>query len=129
MTIQSIAPAGSEETYERFHFSQAVRSGNFVLCAGQLGTGSDGRIPEDPAEECANAWAAVGHVLAAAGLGFGDIVEYTSFHVGLAETLPAFMAARDAALDEPWPAWTAVGVTELALPGARVELKVTARIP
>ena len=129
MTIQSIAPEGSEETYERFHFSQAVRSGNFVLCAGQLGAGADGRVPEEAAEEFANAWAAVGHVLAAAGLRFSDIVEYTSFHVGLSQTLPAFMAARDAVLDEPWPAWTAVGVTELALPGARVEIKVTARIP
>lgn len=129
MTIQSIAPEGSEETYERFHFSQAVRCGNFVLCAGQLGAGPDGRVPPDPAQEFANAWSAVGRVLRAAGLGYGDIVEYTSFHVDLGDTLPAFMAARDAVLGEPWPAWTAVGVAELAVPGARVEIKVTARIP
>jgi enamine deaminase RidA (YjgF/YER057c/UK114 family) len=71
----------------------------------------------------------VGAVLEAAGLGFGDIVEYTTYHVGLQDSLPDFMAARDEVLAEPWPAWTAIGVSELALPGARLEIRVTARLP
>ena len=50
----------------------------------------------------------------------------TSFHVNMSETLGAFMAARDNVMSEPWPAWTAIGCTELAIPTGRAEVKVTA---
>lgn len=114
--------------YDQWHFAQAVRSSDLLLCSGQLGTAKDLSVPAAFADEARNAWAAVGDVLAAAGLDFSDIVEYTSYHVGLQATLPDFMAARDEVLDAPWPAWTAIGVSELAVPGARLEIRVTARL-
>lgn len=119
---------GPADIYETWHFSQAVRAGELLLCSGQIGLGSDGRVPEEFSEEARNAWAAVGSVLAEAGLDYGDILEYTTYHVGLQQTLPDFAAARDAVLAEPWPAWTAIGVSELAIPGARLEIRVTARL-
>jgi enamine deaminase RidA (YjgF/YER057c/UK114 family) len=127
MNSQFINPPASKTTYDRFHFSQAVRVGDTLVCSGQLGLGSNGRPPADMTEEFRAAWRAVGSVLEAAGLGYGDIVEYTTFHVGLQATLAAFMKARDEFLHEPWPAWTAIGITELAVPGAHVEIRVTAR--
>ncbi|MBW1852913.1 MAG: RidA family protein, partial [Deltaproteobacteria bacterium] len=39
-----------------------------------------------------------------------------------------FMKARDEVLSEPWPAWTAIGISELAVPGARVEIRVIAQL-
>lgn len=126
MSIDVVNPAGNEMLYDRFHFSQAVRHGALLLCSGQIGTGNDGQVPSDPAEEFRNAWRAVGRVLEAGGLGYRDIVEYTTFHVGVREHLETFMAVRDEFLDAPWPAWTAIGVSELAVPGARVEIRVTA---
>lgn len=129
MPIDVVNPAGQQMLYERFHFAQGVRHRGLLMCAGQLGTGEDGSVPEDPAEEFRNAWRAVGRVLEAAGLGYRDVVEYTSFHVGLRAHLEAFMAVRDEFLSEPWPAWTAIGVSELAVPGARVEIRVTAASP
>jgi enamine deaminase RidA (YjgF/YER057c/UK114 family) len=36
------------------------------------------------------------------------------------------MKIRDEFISEPWPAWTAIGCTDLAAPGARVEIRVTA---
>jgi len=113
--------------YDRFHFAQAVRSGDLLLCSGQIGTSNDGSVPPEFLDEARNAWAAVGAVLAAAELDFDAIVEYTSYHVGLHATLPDFMTARDEVLTAPWPAWTAIGTTELAIPGARLEIRVTAR--
>lgn len=113
--------------YDRWHFAQAVRAGDLLLCSGQIGNGADGSVPPEFVDEARNAWHRVGEVLAAAGLGFADIVEYTSYHVGLQDTLPGFMAVRDEVLAEPWPAWTAIGVSELAVPGARLEIRVTAR--
>jgi len=115
--------------YDRFHFSQAVRHGDLLLCSGQIGTDASGGVPKEFIDEARNAWAAVGRVLAAAGVDHGAIIEFTSYHVGLQQGLADFMAARDEVLREPWPAWTAIGVAELAVPGARVEIRVTARLP
>jgi enamine deaminase RidA (YjgF/YER057c/UK114 family) len=127
VAIKTINPKESKFLYDQYHFSQAVRSGELLLCSGQLGTGSDGKIPSDLAEEFRNAWRSVGSVLTAAGVGFADVLEYTSYHVGLHGTVATFMKVRDEFLREPWPAWTAIGITELAVPGAHVEIRVTAR--
>lgn len=114
--------------YDNWHFAQAVRSNGLLLCSGQIGTEADLSVPAEFLDEARNAWTAVGAVLRAAGLGFEDIVEYTTYHVGLQASLPDFMRARDEVLAEPWPAWTAIGVSELAVPGARLEIRVTARL-
>lgn len=127
MSIESIVPEGQEALYNQFHFAQAVRSGDFVLCSGQIGSDGSGGVPASALDEFRLAWKAVGNVLAAAGLDYRDIVEYTTFHVGLTEHLASFMEARDEVLSEPWPAWSAIGVSELAVPGGRAEIRVIAR--
>lgn len=121
-----IIPAGSEKTYERFHFAPAYRVGDTVYVSGVIGTGDDGRAPADAAEEFTNAFSNLAATLEAAGSSMAEIVDMTSFHIDMGDTLGPFMAARDAAMAEPWPAWTAIGCTELAMPGARAEVKVTA---
>ena len=123
-----INPPASQAMYDRFHFSQAVCAGGLVLCSGQIGTNPDGAVPADMAEEFRNAWHAIGVVLAARGLDHSHIVEYTTFHVGLAEQLASFMKVRDEFIRAPWPAWTAIGVSELAVRGARVEIRATAQL-
>jgi enamine deaminase RidA (YjgF/YER057c/UK114 family) len=127
MAIKTINPKESKFLHDNYHFSQAVRSGDLLLCSGQIGTGKDGNVPADLTEEFANAWTKVGDVLKAAGVQFGDVLEYTTYHVGLQGTMGTFMKVRDQFLKEPWPAWTAIGITELAAPGAHVEIRVTAR--
>jgi enamine deaminase RidA (YjgF/YER057c/UK114 family) len=114
-----VIPAGSEKTYERFHFAPAYRVGNTLYVSGVIGSGADGRAPEDMNEEFTSAFQGLAATLEAAGFSVGDIVD-------MSQTLGPFMAARDAAMSEPWPAWTAIGCTELAIPGARAEVKVTA---
>jgi hypothetical protein len=66
-------------------------------------------------------------VLAEAGLDFSDVVELTTFHVGL-EHLRVFGAVKDRHLAAPYPAWTAIGVSALAFPGGLAEVKVTAQL-
>ena len=128
MSIEIVAPEFGQAAYDNFHFSQAVRSGGLLFCSGQIGTNQDRSVPDSAEDEFRNAWRAVGEVLKAAGLGFEDVVEYTSYHVGLSEHIRAFMKTRDEVLSEPWPAWTAIGITELALRGARVEIRVIAQL-
>ena len=127
MSTETIVTPGSQATYDRFHFADATVSEGFILCSGAIGTGEDGKLPEAIQEEFRNAWRKIGEVLAEAGAGFSDIVECTTYHVGLQQHMGDFMAVRDEFLVEPWPAWTAIGISELAVPGARVEIRVTAR--
>ena len=87
------------------------------------------KVPESLEQEFHAAWKKVGAVLKEAGASYADIVEYTTYHVGLQDHIGAFSAVRDEYLDEPWPAWTAIGITELAVPNAHVEVKVVARVP
>ena len=113
-------------TYDNFHFAPGVLANGLLVCSGQIGAGADGKIPEDAKEEFRNAWRSIGRVLDAAGLGYEDIVELTSYHVDLPSHMGAFMKVKDEFLQAPWPAWTAIGITALALPGARVEIRVIA---
>jgi enamine deaminase RidA (YjgF/YER057c/UK114 family) len=127
MSRDVILPDQSKASYDNFHFAPAVRSSKgLVFCSGQIGVGKDGEIPEAPEEEFRNAWAAVGQVLHKAGLNYDNIIEFTSFHVGLQQHLAEFMKVKDEVITSPWPAWTAIGISELAVPGARVEIRVVA---
>lgn len=126
MAKNIIVPSEDKALYQNFHFASAARANGLVLCSGQIGSQAGGGIPESAEEEFRNAWKAVGKVLAAAGLGYVDIVEISSFHVGLQKNLGTFMKVKDEFVKEPYPAWTAIGVSELAVPGARVEVRVVA---
>jgi enamine deaminase RidA (YjgF/YER057c/UK114 family) len=123
-----VIPASMQSMYDRFHFAPATRSGDFLLCSGQIGIGPDGRAPADPTAQFTLAFEAVKAVLAEAKLDFSDVVELTTFHVGLLQNLGAFMAVKDRYLPEPFPAWTAIGVSELAFPGGIAEVRVTAAL-
>ena len=122
-----VVPAAQKHFYDRFHFAPAVRAGELLLCSGQIGTGADGRPPADPETQFVAAFEQVSAVLAEAGLGFSDVVELTTFHVGM-QHLAAFAAVKDRYLAAPYPAWTAIGVSELAFPGGLVEVRATARL-
>ena len=61
------------------------------------------------------------------GLTFVDVVEMTTYHVGIREQLETFRRIKDEFIGEPYPAWTAIGISELAVEGALLEIRVTAR--
>lgn len=125
-TFTPIIPEGQEGVYRNWKFAPAVRTGNTIYVSGVIGLGPGGKVPEDPAEEFANAFAQLAGTLAAAGATMDNVVELTTFHVDMSETLGPFVAAKNNAIGEPYPAWTAIGCTELAVPGGRAEVKATA---
>ena len=122
-----VIPASQRPMYDRFHFAPAAWSGDLLICSGQIGIGTDGRGIADPDGQFTAAFESVKAILEEAGLGFADVVEITSFHVGLRQHIGAFMRVKDRYLPEPFPAWTAIGVVELAVPGGLVEVRATAR--
>src|SRR6266436_1631793 len=67
-------------------------------------------------------------ILEAAGGMLADVVEITTYFASMAD-LPAFANVKERFFTTtPYPAWTAIGVNELALPGLRVEIKATASL-
>ena len=125
MPREVVNPAKHKPTADAFHFSAAAKANGLLILSGQIGANADG-TPLEAEEEFRNAWNGIGEVLAEAGKSYEDILEYTSYHVNMHDHLGAFMKVRDEFISEPWPAWTAIGCTDLAIPGARVEIKVVA---
>ena len=70
----------------------------------------------------------IGRVLEAAGASFENVVLLRSFFVHLARDLPVYRKVRLDYLKKPYPASTAVGTTELAIPGLEIEIEALAII-
>lgn len=117
---------GSSAGFEKFEFAPAVRARGFVYVSGQVGRAPDGRIPADLAEQADLAFRRIGFILGRVGLGFDDIVELVSYHVDLPDHLPSFVDVKSRYMKAPFPAWTMVGVTALAHPDLKVEIKAIA---
>lgn len=123
-----VIPKGMEAFYETYHFAPAVKVGNQLYCSGVIGAGPDGKASSDPETQFTQAFEGLKSVLTTAGGSLADIVEMTTFHVGLQKNLAVFMKVRDRYIKAPYPSWTAIGITELAIPGGLVEIKVIARL-
>ena len=109
--FRTVVPEAMKTNYDVFHFAPATVIDNRVYASGQIGIGPDGKSPENLDEQFTLAFESVGLVLKEADATFDDII-----------------SVKDRYVKEPYPAWTAVGTTELAIPGAVVEIKVIAHI-
>jgi enamine deaminase RidA (YjgF/YER057c/UK114 family) len=124
----AIFPAGRQALYEINRYSAAVRSGDLLFVSGQVGSREDGSPEPDFARQVQLAFDNLAAVLKAAGATFDDVVDVTSFHTDPAAQWEILNPIRLKAFGEqPYPTWTAVGVTWLA--GFDFEIKVIARLP
>ena len=121
-----VIPEGSEAQYDRFHFAPAFAVGNTVYVSGVIGQGADGKVPDDPEAEFTLAFDGVARVLESAGCTMADIVEMTTFHTDMPDSLGTFMKVKDRSVEAPYPAWTAVEVAGIRREGAVVEIRVIA---
>lgn len=146
-----VIPASLKGVYEQWHFAPAVVANGFVFCSGIIGTSPGGETPgadglkgaqatlsdadaplaalmavRDPEAQFATAFEALKAILAEAGCTLADVVEITTYHVDIARHMETFMTVRDRYLADPWPAWTAIGVSELIVPGGLVEIRAVA---
>ncbi|WP_287099546.1 Rid family hydrolase [Mesorhizobium sp.] len=109
--------------------SPAVECNGLVFLTGFNGVPLEGELSYDPATQIRAAFAQVDMVLQEGGMSFDDLVEMTSYHVGLRNHLELFKKIRAEHVREPYPAWTAIEVAGFASEGVIVELKVVARRP
>ena len=148
---RTIVPPALKGVYEQWHFAPAVVANGFVFCSGIVGTSPGGEMPgtdglkgaeatladadaplaalmavRDPEAQFATAFEALKTILAEAGCTLADVVEITTYHVEISRHMETFMKVRDRYLSEPWPAWTAIGVSELIVPGGLMEIRAVA---
>lgn len=111
---------------EAVGYSDAVIVGDLVILAGVVAVPEEGDEGMQPA--FTRAFDQIGATLERAGVGWDDVVEFETFHAGpMGPQLDEFVEVKNRYITAPFPAWTAVGVTELYEPTALVEIKVTAR--
>ncbi|MFT5390958.1 MAG: enamine deaminase RidA (YjgF/YER057c/UK114 family) [Gammaproteobacteria bacterium] len=127
--MQSIIPEGQQATYDNSHFSPAVIDGDRIYLSGIIGTDANGSVPTDPKTQFECAFETVNTILEAAGATLSDIVEITTYHIDLHDHLGVFFAVKDAYIKEPYPAWTAIGVSALARRKGLAEIRVIAAKP
>ena len=109
-------------------FSQAVRAGDFLFLAGQLGTDASGKLVSGGiVPEARQTLENVKAVLEQNGASLGDVVKCTVFLADMAEW-STFNGVYTQFFAKPYPARSAFGANGLAL-NARVELECIAYKP
>ena len=126
MTRTLINPGKSRAMYDRFHFSQATRVGEMIWVSGQVGLDANMRPGKGLTEQARLAFTGLRTVLEAAGASLGDVVELITFHIDLRGGSAEFGKVKDEIFPSNYPSWTAIGVTQLAMPELLVEIRAVA---
>ncbi|WP_107311037.1 RidA family protein [Burkholderia metallica] len=123
---QVIIPPGFQAWYDTYHFAPATRVGDTIWISGQVGIGADMRAGNGVQAQARIAFESLKAILVEAGASLADVVELTTFHTDLRADVEAFAAVKDEYFPDRYPSWTAVGVTQLALPELCVEVRAVA---
>lgn len=123
---QSIVPPAFQAFHDVYHFSPATRVGDTIWVSGQVGIDAQMQPGADIQAQARIAFESLKAILEVAGARLSDVVELMTFHTSLQRDIAAFMAIKDEYFPSRYPSWTAVGVTELALPGLCVEIRAVA---
>jgi 2-iminobutanoate/2-iminopropanoate deaminase len=121
-----IVAEGAPKPFQGAPYNQAINSGGFLFCAGQLGLDPEsGELVEGGiSNQTRRALENVRAILAAAGVGFAEVVKSTVFLTDLEDFAAMNDVYREYFTDEP-PARTTIQVAALPA-GAIVEVEVVA---
>jgi len=122
-----IVPGHWQAFYDATNVPAAVQVDSELRVTGHTGEFDDGTISDDPSTQIRQAFRNVGATIEAAGFDWADVVELSTFHVGLQAQADPLLEIAAEFLPVPFPAWTAVGITELIVPGAVIEIRCVAR--
>jgi enamine deaminase RidA (YjgF/YER057c/UK114 family) len=123
-----LVPAAWADFYEETHIPAAVRVGDALRLTGHTGENADGVFSAELEEQIRQTFRNIALTLAEAGADWSDVLEINSYHLGLSSQAEPIVRIAAEFLEDPYPAWTAVGVTELFDPEALVEISCVAVI-
>ncbi|MFO7560943.1 MAG: RidA family protein [Desulfobacterales bacterium] len=127
MKKRLINPPGTEGIYQSMQFSQAVRMGHMIWISGQVGMNEKMQMAEGIEAQSRQAFQNLQKVLEASGAAVEDVVELVTYHLSMKD-IGAFAKVKSEFFKKDYPAWTAVGVKELVIPGLLVEIRATALV-
>ncbi|WP_278353429.1 Rid family hydrolase [Chryseobacterium gleum] len=111
-----------------YGYVQSVKSGDMVWISGQLGHDMDGNLAEGMENQFRQTYQNIGKLLSEYGLNASHITEEVIYVTDMQEGFASRQTFGKEFYGESCiVASTIVGVTELALPGQKVEIKITAR--
>jgi enamine deaminase RidA (YjgF/YER057c/UK114 family) len=120
-------PPSLKAASETYQFSPAVRIGDQILISGIVGADAEGRLPPDFRSQVQNVFRTLEAILKEAGATLEDVASLNSYHVGdLPSQLRDLVDIKATQIGPPYPIWTGVGVTQLGVPGALLELSAVA---
>ena len=126
---ERIIPPSMSNIVDRAGYVPAVKVGRTLYCAGQIGRTAELEVILDPEQQFIACWENLRTVLAEGGYRFEDVVEMTTFHVAMGQHMEVFREVKDRLFPRGLCAWTAIGVSELAVPGLLLEIKCVAVQP
>ena len=123
----AIVPPSLKAVSETFQFAPAVRIGRQILISGIVGTDAQGLLPPDFRSQAENVFTTLETILNEAGVTLDDVASLKTYHVGdLGSQLRELMEIKATWIRPPYPIWTGVGVTQIGVPGALLELSAVA---
>jgi enamine deaminase RidA (YjgF/YER057c/UK114 family) len=112
------------------HVVEITGPGRTVYFAGQLGIDKSGRMGADAREQMEIAFQNVKAALDSVGASFSDIVKLNTYIVDIGTNIAHFREVRDKFVNTSAPpASTAIGVPQLARPGALFEVEAIVALP
>ena len=114
---------------EYFQLSPVIRAGDTVHISGMAAALPPDTEPSPEAYEAAirRVFEEIGAGLALAGADWSDVVDMTSYHVDMRAHQDIFLRVRrEFITQQPYAAWTAVGVEQLWVDSLFVEIDVVA---
>lgn len=112
--------------YKDSRIPAATRTGNTIRVSGHTCETIDHTFAADPAQQIRDTFANIASTLAEAGGSWADVVDMTSYHVGMHDQAELVLEVALEFLGDPFPSWTACGVTELFDPEAIIEISCVA---
>jgi enamine deaminase RidA (YjgF/YER057c/UK114 family) len=126
--LKAVVPSIWREFYEETGIPAATSTGDSLHVTGHTGTLEDGTFPAGAEAQIRQTFLNLTDTLSAAGATWGDVVSINSYQVGLRAQGDLLLMVAAEFMKPPFPAWTAVGVTELYEDEAVVEISCIAGI-
>jgi enamine deaminase RidA (YjgF/YER057c/UK114 family) len=124
--MRLLAPKSVHPPVARYSHGFEVPPGTrLIFCAGQVGMGLDGKVPEGIEAQTEQCFKNIAGVLAEGGMALSDIVRLNVFLVRPEDYAP-MSKVRDSLIGNPPPASTLLFVAGLARPNLLVEIEATA---
>jgi enamine deaminase RidA (YjgF/YER057c/UK114 family) len=118
-----VIPSSWADFYAETSVPAAVRHGASLYVTGHTGCDEDGTFAADAETQIRQTFRNITDALDEVGADWSQVVALRSYHLGLREQAEVMLAVAAEFLVAPFPAWTAVGVTELFEEAAVFELE------